>query len=54
MFSFIARRVAAAVGTLFLSSVLVFLAVQALPGDVATRSSARTRHRTRWPPCARS
>lgn len=37
MFSFIARRVAAAVGTLFLSSVLVFLAVQALPGDVATQ-----------------
>ncbi|WP_326725379.1 ABC transporter permease [Streptomyces sp. NBC_00243] len=37
MFSFIARRVAAAVGTLFLSSVLVFLSVQALPGDVATQ-----------------
>ncbi|WP_405926931.1 ABC transporter permease [Streptomyces sp. NBC_00035] len=37
MLSFIARRVAAAVGTLFLSSVLVFLAVQALPGDVATQ-----------------
>ncbi|MCX5555028.1 ABC transporter permease [Streptomyces sp. NBC_00038] len=37
MFSFIARRVAAAIGTLFLSSVLVFLAVQALPGDVATQ-----------------
>ncbi|MEV7345769.1 ABC transporter permease [Streptomyces sp. NPDC093544] len=37
MFSFIARRVAAAVGTLFLSSILVFLAVQALPGDVATQ-----------------
>ncbi|MHA5052394.1 ABC transporter permease [Streptomyces sp. SD15] len=37
MVSFIARRVAAALGTLFLSSVLVFLAVQALPGDVATQ-----------------
>ncbi|MFJ9895810.1 ABC transporter permease [Streptomyces sp. NPDC091280] len=37
MLSFIARRTAAAVGTLFLSSVLVFLAVQALPGDVATQ-----------------
>ena len=37
MLSFVARRVAAAVGTLFLSSVLVFLAVQALPGDVATQ-----------------
>ncbi|WP_055611345.1 ABC transporter permease [Streptomyces phaeochromogenes] len=37
MFSFIARRAGAAIGTLFLSSVLVFLAVQALPGDVATQ-----------------
>jgi peptide/nickel transport system permease protein len=37
MLSFIARRVASAIGTLFLSSVLVFLAVQALPGDVATQ-----------------
>ncbi|MEV0909717.1 ABC transporter permease [Streptomyces hokutonensis] len=37
MLSFITRRTAAAVGTLFLSSVLVFLAVQALPGDVATQ-----------------
>lgn len=37
MISFMARRVAAALGTLFLSSVLVFLAVQALPGDVATQ-----------------
>ncbi|MER5177238.1 ABC transporter permease [Streptomyces sp. NPDC002896] len=37
MFSFVARRVAAALGTLLLSSVLVFLAVQALPGDVATQ-----------------
>ncbi|MGI5441127.1 ABC transporter permease [Streptomyces shenzhenensis] len=35
MLVFLARRVSAAVGTLFLSSVLVFLAVQALPGDVA-------------------
>ncbi|MEU6609213.1 ABC transporter permease [Streptomyces shenzhenensis] len=35
MLAFLARRVSAAVGTLFLSSVLVFLAVQALPGDVA-------------------
>ncbi|MFD6292200.1 ABC transporter permease [Streptomyces sp. NPDC060205] len=37
MLSFIARRVLAALGTLVLSSVLVFLAVQALPGDVATQ-----------------
>ncbi|WP_328833475.1 MULTISPECIES: ABC transporter permease [unclassified Streptomyces] len=37
MLSFITRRIAAAVGTLFLSSILVFLAVQALPGDVATQ-----------------
>ena len=37
MLSFVARRIAAALGTLFLSSVLVFLAVQALPGDVATQ-----------------
>ncbi|MEV0738877.1 ABC transporter permease [Streptomyces sp. NPDC050549] len=37
MLSFMTRRIAAAVGTLFLSSVLVFLAVQALPGDVATQ-----------------
>lgn len=37
MLSLVARRVAAALGTLFLSSVLVFLAVQALPGDVATQ-----------------
>jgi peptide/nickel transport system permease protein len=37
MISLVARRVAAALGTLFLSSVLVFLAVQALPGDVATQ-----------------
>ncbi|MCX4703441.1 ABC transporter permease [Streptomyces sp. NBC_01373] len=37
MLSFLARRIAAALGTLFLSSVLVFLAVQALPGDVATQ-----------------
>ncbi|MEU2617699.1 ABC transporter permease [Streptomyces sp. NPDC007157] len=37
MLSFILRRLASAVGTLFLSSVLVFLAVQALPGDVATQ-----------------
>ncbi|MCT9075889.1 ABC transporter permease [Streptomyces fulvoviolaceus] len=37
MFSFIARRTAAGLGTLLLSSVLVFLAVQALPGDVATQ-----------------
>ncbi|MFF4258319.1 ABC transporter permease [Streptomyces sp. NPDC001663] len=37
MLSFVARRIAAAFGTLFLSSVLVFLAVQALPGDVATQ-----------------
>ncbi|QDO48099.1 ABC transporter permease [Streptomyces sp. RLB3-5] len=37
MVSFMARRVAAALGALFLSSVLVFLAVQALPGDVATQ-----------------
>jgi peptide/nickel transport system permease protein len=37
MFSFVARRIAAALGTLVLSSVLVFLAVQALPGDVATQ-----------------
>ncbi|MGP4011639.1 ABC transporter permease [Streptomyces sp. 4N124] len=37
MLSFLARRIAAAFGTLLLSSVLVFLAVQALPGDVATQ-----------------
>ncbi|MFE4534141.1 ABC transporter permease [Streptomyces scopuliridis] len=37
MFTFIARRVVSALGTLLLSSVLVFLAVQALPGDVATQ-----------------
>jgi peptide/nickel transport system permease protein len=37
MLSFVARRIAAALGTLVLSSVLVFLAVQALPGDVATQ-----------------
>ncbi|MFE2067620.1 ABC transporter permease [Streptomyces sp. NPDC059467] len=37
MLSFTLRRLASAVGTLFLSSVLVFLAVQALPGDVATQ-----------------
>ncbi|MDH6214021.1 ABC transporter permease [Streptomyces pseudovenezuelae] len=37
MLSFVLRRLASAVGTLFLSSVLVFLAVQALPGDVATQ-----------------
>lgn len=37
MFSFMARRAGAAVGTLFLSSIFVFLAVQALPGDVATQ-----------------
>lgn len=37
MLSFALRRLASAVGTLFLSSVLVFLAVQALPGDVATQ-----------------
>ncbi|NUP63237.1 MAG: ABC transporter permease [Nonomuraea sp.] len=37
MLSFVARRTAAALGTLLLSSVLVFLAVQALPGDVATQ-----------------
>ncbi|MGW0759029.1 ABC transporter permease [Streptomyces sp. NPDC002814] len=41
MLSFLARRVAAALGTLFLSSVLVFLAVQALPGDVATQVLGR-------------
>ncbi|MEV6589581.1 ABC transporter permease [Streptomyces acidicola] len=37
MLSFVARRIAAALGTLLLASVLVFLAVQALPGDVATQ-----------------
>ncbi|MEE1801286.1 ABC transporter permease [Streptomyces sp. NPDC101062] len=37
MFTFVARRVVTAIGTLLLSSVLVFLAVQALPGDVATQ-----------------
>lgn len=37
MLAFLARRLAAAVGTLVLSSLLVFLAVQALPGDVATQ-----------------
>lgn len=37
MLSFLARRIAAALGTLLLASVLVFLAVQALPGDVATQ-----------------
>lgn len=37
MLVFVARRLAAALGTLFLSSVLVFLALQALPGDVATQ-----------------
>ncbi|MGP3987376.1 ABC transporter permease [Streptomyces sp. 3N207] len=37
MLSFIARRTASALGTLLLASVLVFLAVQALPGDVATQ-----------------
>ncbi|MGP3975822.1 ABC transporter permease [Streptomyces sp. 8N114] len=37
MLSFIARRTASAFGTLLLASVLVFLAVQALPGDVATQ-----------------
>ncbi|MFJ3776756.1 ABC transporter permease [Streptomyces sp. NPDC090075] len=37
MLSFTLRRLASAVGTLLLSSVLVFLAVQALPGDVATQ-----------------
>jgi peptide/nickel transport system permease protein len=37
MLTFIARRVLSAIGTLVLSSVLVFLAVQALPGDVATQ-----------------
>ncbi|MFJ4784032.1 ABC transporter permease [Streptomyces sp. NPDC088794] len=37
MLSFTLRRLASAVGTLFLSSILVFLAVQALPGDVATQ-----------------
>jgi peptide/nickel transport system permease protein len=35
--SFVARRIGAALGTLVLSSALVFLAVQALPGDVATQ-----------------
>ncbi|MGW7048227.1 ABC transporter permease [Streptomyces avermitilis] len=37
MLAFVARRIAAALGTLLLSSVLVFLALQALPGDVATQ-----------------
>ncbi|MFE0760447.1 ABC transporter permease [Streptomyces smyrnaeus] len=37
MLSFIARRTISALGTLLLASVLVFLAVQALPGDVATK-----------------
>ncbi|MDX6315853.1 MAG: peptide/nickel transport system permease protein, partial [Streptomyces sp.] len=37
MLSFVIRRVLSAIGTLALSSVLVFLAVQALPGDVATQ-----------------
>ncbi|MFC8512145.1 ABC transporter permease [Streptomyces sp. NPDC057257] len=37
MLVFAARRLAAALGTLLLSSVLVFLALQALPGDVATQ-----------------
>ncbi|MEV7086030.1 ABC transporter permease [Streptomyces sp. NPDC093085] len=37
MSTFLARRVVTALGTLLLSSVLVFLAVQALPGDVATQ-----------------
>jgi peptide/nickel transport system permease protein len=37
MLSFVARRIAAALGTLLLCSVLVFLTVQALPGDVATQ-----------------
>lgn len=37
MLAFVLRRLASAVGTLFLSSLLVFLAVQALPGDVATQ-----------------
>ncbi|WP_089505104.1 ABC transporter permease [Streptomyces sp. NBS 14/10] len=37
MLSFVVRRVVAALGTLLLSSVLVFLAVQSLPGDVATQ-----------------
>ncbi|MFF4114446.1 ABC transporter permease [Streptomyces sp. NPDC001714] len=37
MLVFVARRLAAALGTLLLSSVLVFLALQALPGDVATQ-----------------
>lgn len=37
MLSFVAHRALSAIGTLFLSSVLVFLAVQALPGDVATQ-----------------
>ena len=37
MLSFIARRTTTALGTLLLASVLVFLAVQALPGDVATQ-----------------
>lgn len=37
MLSFVVRRIGAALGTLVLSSALVFLAVQALPGDVATQ-----------------
>ncbi|MEU3979265.1 ABC transporter permease [Streptomyces sp. NPDC026672] len=37
MLVFTLRRLASAVGTLIVSSVLVFLAVQALPGDVATQ-----------------
>jgi peptide/nickel transport system permease protein len=37
MLSFIVRRLVSAAGTLVLSSLLVFLAVQALPGDVATQ-----------------
>ncbi|MCC4318300.1 ABC transporter permease [Streptomyces malaysiensis subsp. malaysiensis] len=41
MLTFLVRRVVAALGTLLLSSVLVFLAVQALPGDVATQVLGR-------------
>jgi peptide/nickel transport system permease protein len=37
MLAFVVRRVAAALGTLLLSSMLVFTALQALPGDVATQ-----------------
>ncbi|XKK40049.1 hypothetical protein HFP72_04505 [Nocardiopsis sp. ARC36] len=52
MIVYISRRLLSAIVTVLLASVIVFAAVQLLPGDVATQVLGQDATPTQWPRCA--